>query len=67
MHASEESFEDTSPVLSDDLDGDGSDFGVEQDDTSRKGYGYQMQVRRRLEQLREERELAYLLRGEFDL
>ena len=67
MHASEESFEDTSPVISDELDDDGNDFGADQEDSSRKNYGYQMKVRRRLEQMREERELAYLLRGDFDL
>jgi hypothetical protein len=68
MQASEENYEDdiSTPVLPDELDSSDERFAAEGDDASRKDFGYRMKVRRRLEQMREERELADLLRTGFD-
>lgn len=68
MQAREESFDDeiSAPVLQDELDSGDERFAAEADEPGRKDFGYRMKARRRLEQLREERELAYLLRTEFD-
>jgi hypothetical protein len=69
MQATEESYEDEvgTSVLQDELDGGGERFDAGTDDESgRKDFGYRMKARRRLEQMREERELAHLLRTEFD-
>ena len=67
MHASEESYdEDAGPLeLQDDLAAS-EDFAAGDHGPDRKDYGYRMKARRRLEQLREERELARLLRTGFD-
>jgi hypothetical protein len=68
MHASEENFDvDSSALALQDDTADREDaFPGEAGATERKDYGYRMKARRRLEQLREERELARLLRTGFD-
>lgn len=67
MRASSEEYDDGISLPGDESDLAGEDMAAGQSDTGRRDFGHQMKVRRRLEQLREERELAYLLRGEFDL
>ena len=66
MRASSEEY-DEDTLAGDESDLAGEEVAAGQSDTGRRDFGHQMKVRRRLEQLREERELAYLLRGEFDL
>ena len=68
MHASEESFDEDAGALEfqDDLAVGDEGFAAAPDTTERKDFGYRMKARRRLEQLREERELARLLRTGFD-
>ena len=68
MHASKENYDEDAGILMprDELDGREEEFPGEPGVAERKDYGYRMQARRRLEQLREERELARLLRTGFD-
>lgn len=68
MHASEENYDDDAGtlVLQDEADARATDFAGGTEPMDRKDYGYRMKARRRLEQLREERELARLLRTGFD-
>ncbi|MFN2339361.1 MAG: hypothetical protein ABR544_10365 [Gammaproteobacteria bacterium] len=68
MHASEDSYDDDAGtlVLQDEADARATDLAGGMDAMDRKDYGYRMKARRRLEQLREERELARLLRTGFD-
>ncbi len=68
MHASEENYDDDAGtlVLQDEADARANDFAGGADAVDRKDYGYRMKARRRLEQLREEQELARLLRTGFD-
>lgn len=68
MQASEESYDDEAgaTMLQEDLDSGDERFNAEAEEAGRKDFGYRMKVRRRLEQMREERELAHLLRTEFD-
>lgn len=68
MHASEESYDEDAGSLEpqDDLAVAEADFAAGDNGPDRRDYGYRMKARRRLEQLREERELARLLRTGFD-
>ena len=68
MHASEENYDDDvgTPVLPDELEAGREAYAARAEEPERKDFGYRMQARRRLEQLREERELAERLRTGFD-
>ena len=67
MRTTEDNLDDACVTqLGDDLDINVTDFIANQEkEGSQKGAG-QINVRRRLEQLREERELAYHLKSDFD-
>jgi hypothetical protein len=68
MHASEENYDEDAGtlVLQDEADARATTLPAARMEPDRKDYGYRMKARRRLEQLREERELARLLRTGFD-
>lgn len=68
MRTNEENLDDACvSQLADDLDMNVTDFIADQEKAGNQKSGVHMNVRRRLEQLREERELAYHLQSDFDL